>query len=319
MSSTLTWKNSGLGVKNGTTTLDFFTDFKSLVESHASDPEYLWQVASSDLTGTPYFVNLKRKDGSPGRILLLGHSSSWVENEAIFNGPESVNIVYITYFPAGNVDTPSNLNQTSGTVMGDDTGALYVNGSSINSIYGGSRQVFYFESEAGVVVVGQQPTSTTGYMIGAGDLVVDELDNAYPCSFGYQGSTIGTFGGATSPMAWRSTDALPNNLIPAIRANYNGDNRLFFHAYAPTGWGTSTGASDMLVDEAENKAWFAPVPLLGQTKGEGFALKYRQIAFGPASTVDFDTYEDGGIVRAAQLCANTSGSAGAPWVTNFKV
>lgn len=324
MSATLTWFNSGLGTKTGTAIGNLFTDLKNLIDSKNGDSNFSWTVASSSLAGTPYYICLKPKSGAAGRILLIAWSSAPAgNNSAILEATPTSNAVQICYFPAGNVDTPSNLTAASGTIMGDDTGVIKCcTGGAAATVYTTSVQPYYFDSAEAVVFGFQSPGSATNHVFGAGALLVDGSDNAYAAAFIFTAGQ--NFSSSTSPaLAWQTSDITAGSgSTSVIRTNYGSADRLYFQAWAPTGqWlNTPVGPNDILSDTANNKVWFVPYQLLGTTKGEGFVLKLRQIAHGPGTTAAFTAYSTTGpAVQARQLCAVTTGGLGHPWFTNFKL
>jgi hypothetical protein len=324
MSSTLTWASSGLGVKTGTTVATLFDDLNTLVVSKVADATFKWQVASVNSSATPFYLVLKRKDASAGRILLVNWTSTpAANNAAILDQTPTLSSLFGAWFPAGNTDTPLNLTAASGTILGVDTGVVKVwPGMAIATIYAASFQPFYFDSAEGCVFGFQNPAAASPYMCGAGDVIVDNSDAAYGCTFSYAGSAVTTFGSSSSLMNWSSSTILAGGSSVAVRTNYGAANRAYFHAFAPTGvWANQAiGPLDILTDTAISKAWFAPMPLLGQVKGEGMVLKLRQIAMGPATTGALATYNTTGpVVAAIQFNAFTSGGTGYPWMTNFKL
>lgn len=325
MSATLTWYNSGLGTKTGTTVAALINDIVSLVNSYSGNSNYSWQVASSSTAASPNYVVLKRKDGSAGRILLAVWTSAPAgNNAAILDGAPTANSLYGAWFPSGNVDTPSNLTASSGTILGNDTGCTKVWAAmATSSIYSTSYQVFYFDSAEAVFFGFQNPAAVSYYGAGAGDLVVDASDNAYGAVVGFGNGLLNSFGGnLTTIMGWVATKPAANSASACVRTNYGSSDRVYFMAYAPSaGWASSAVSStDVLTDTSNAKAWFVPVQLLGQTKGEGFALKFRQFGFGPGTTAAFTPYNTTGpVVAARQFNASTTGATGAPWFTNFKL
>lgn len=324
MSATLTWNFSGLGTKTGTAVAAYFTDLKALVDSKNGDSNFKWTVASSSLAGTPYYVVLKRKDGSAGRILFICWTSSPAgNNSAILEAAPSLNALNVAYFPAGNVDTPSNLTASSGTIMGDDTGVIKCCNTtgSLASDYSANVQIFYADSTEAFALCSQNPASSARPLLLAGDFLIDASDVAYAGAGVI--TSPGGFGSTTSSLAWTSSDVVAGNgTVPVIRTNYGSADRLYFAAWAPSaGWASSPiSSSDILSDTSNNKIWFVPFQLLGTTKGEGFVLKLRQIAMGPGTTSAFTSYSTTGpVVQARQLNANSGGGNGYPWMTNFKL
>ncbi len=327
MSATLTWKSSGLGVKTGTARDNWFDDLNTLVGSFGSDSTYRWQVASFSLAGNPRYLVLKRKDGSAGRILLIGYTSAPAgANTTLFDvaaGSILTTAPYIAWFPNGNVDTPSNLTASSGTILGSDTGAVKVGAAHVyTTSYAALFQHYYFESQEGIWFFNQNPAAVAAYAVAAGDLVVDSSDVAYGCTIAFSGNTLSNWGTSTSVIPFTITALSAGFSGPAVRTNHGASNRIYYHAYAPSGTWASVAVSstDILTDAPNNKAWFVPVELLSATKGEGFVLKHRQAAFGPGTVGPLSVYNTTGPVVAAINCsAATAGGVGYPWLTNFKI
>lgn len=324
MSATLTWASSGLGTKTGTAIADCFNDLDTLITSKSGDATFFWQVAAKNVAATPYWLNLKRKDGSAGRILLICYTSAPAGTPTVmFDVTPTNSSIYGAYFPAGNVDTPSNLTSAGGTVMGSDTGAVKVWAQLVlSSMYTTSYQPFYFDSSEGMVFGFQNPAAATCYWGAAGAIVVDASDNAYSAVMSAGSNSASTFG-ATSPTFPFSASTINAGAVTAcVRTNYGSSNRVYFQAWAPSGTWASVAVSstDILTDTGASKAWFAPVPLLGQTKGEGFVLKLRQMSFGPGTTGPFTPYNTTGpVVQSRQFNGATTGGNGYPWLTNFKL
>ncbi len=97
MSATLTWKYNGpSGALTGSTLATFMTDLKALVDSVSANPDYSWEVCSSSLVSTPFYVTLRRKDLSAGRVLVVGWGSAPAgNNAAILQTAPTANQVYI--------------------------------------------------------------------------------------------------------------------------------------------------------------------------------------------------------------------------------
>lgn len=324
MSATLTWASSGLGTKTGTTVAALIADIVSLVNSKSGDSSFYWQVASSNTASSPNYVVLKRKDGSAGRILLVVWTSAPAgNNAAILDGAPTTNALYGAWFPSGNVDTPSNLTASSGTIMGDDTNAVKVWASMPTAtIYAASVQPFYFDSAEAMYFAFQNPATATVYLAAAGSILVDGSDNAYGGVFSLAGNSA-LFGSSTSsPMAHLVSTVLANSASPCVRTNYGASNRVYFLAWLPSSnWANvAVSSTDILTITASNLAYFVPLQLLGQSKGEGFVIKLRQLALGPGTVGALTVYNTTGPVAAArQINAATLGGNGYGWLTNFKL
>jgi hypothetical protein len=333
MSATLTWFNSGLTTKTGTTRVALFTDLKSLIDSKSADANFNWQVASSELTATvgqdPNYLVLSRKDASAGRILLLMYSQTPAgTNPVLFGQAPQVDFLYGAYFPNSTASTPTvtNLSAASGDVMTTDTDAVRVwTALHIAAVYDTSFRAFYFDSAEAVVFGFQNPASTTCIMAGAGYLLIDASDAVYPAVFSLgsnPASAFGTTGAGALPWIPLSGQQLPGGTsAPSIRTNYGSVDRQYFQAWMPIQWGgLSVIADDILTDTSTSKAYFVPIQLLSGVKNEGFVLKFRQIAHGPGTTGPFTAYNTTGpVVAARQFNATTTGGNGYPWLTNFKL
>jgi hypothetical protein len=326
MSATLTWASSGNGTKTGTAVGNFYTDTKTLIDSKAGDSAFFWEVAASSLAGTPYYLWLRRKDGSNGRILIITWTSSPAgNNAAILDQAPTTNGIFIAWFPNGTAASPSNLTAASGSISGNDSNCVKVSPSTtIASGYGASVVPFYMDCEEGFVLFCQNPGSSGAVIfIGAGDLLVDASDVAYGCSFGNSGTVSSSWAGnGTAIFSYSSGVQNAGNATAIIRTNYGSANRNYYQAFLIPLWSTqAVGSGDILTDTANTKAWFVPVMLVASNvKGGGFQLKFRQMAIGPNSVGPYTIYNTTGPVVQARQCSNaTTGSTGVPWAVNFKL
>jgi len=325
MSITLTWRYSGVGTKTGTAIGNFFADLKTLMDSKAGDANFRWEVQASSTGANPYYLWIRRKDASNGRILIVAYTSPPAgNNPSMFQTAPASNNPYVVWFPNGSAASPSNLSASSGSVSGDDTGTTLAGSiSPISSTYSTNYVPFYFESEESIWFGWQNPASATVYHAAAGKLVVDGSDNAYDATWGGHAQSMHNFSVAGSvPFAWSGSGFTAGTAGFSCRVNDGGTLKLYFSAWSPsTNWANVTPSStDIMTDTTNSKAWFCPEILLGQTKGEGFKFKLRQLGHGPGSTGPAAVYNTSGPVEAArQFQINTSGSSSAPWFTNFKL
>lgn len=325
MSATLEWFYSGLGTKTGTTAAALFADIVSLAATLSANSDFLWEVKGSNTGSTPYYISFGRKDGSAGRVVLLMFTSSpAANNSAILDGTPTSNVLFVAWFPAGTGTTLSNLTASSGTIAGDDTGCVKVaTGPTLSIFYTTNFQPFYFECQEGIFF-GFSNLSAQNYGCGAGDLVVDAADTAYGCTIGWANNSAVQFGASSlTIMPWLVTaNAAGTGASAMLRTNYGSTNRVYYHAFIPSGsWAASAiSSTDILSNVSTQEFFFAPVPLLGVTKGEGQVLKLRQIAWGPGALGAFQPYyETGPEVMARQFNASTTGGAAYPWFLNQKI
>jgi hypothetical protein len=324
MSATLTWHKSGLGTKTGTANANLITDIKNLVLTKAGDADFKWEVADFS-TSTPMYVSLKRKDASDGRILFaIWSSAPAAVNVDILDQSPQTSVLFGAYFPNGNTDSAINLAAASGAILGDNTGCTKVaTGYFVSSMYTTNYQSWYFDSEEGMVWGFQDPGGTQTNFMMFGDLVIDDADNVYPCVVGGASGSLGSMGSSSPPLAWTSSppSAGAFSVAYAHVVYPSTVSKPFYQAFACTGaWGAQVGTPDVLNDSSNSKVYFEPIPLVGQTKGQGIKLKLRQLALGPGSTSAFNLYNGTGPVPMAYQCNGAvAGGVGFPYAVNFKL
>lgn len=330
MSATLTWREVGPHTSNaGASTIGFLTDIKTLMDSKSGDSNYKWQVASSSLVTTPIYLTLKRKDGSAGRILIIGWTTLPANNNTnILDGAPTATAVYMAWFPNGNVDTPSNLTAASGTVMGDDTDCVKAQCilTAITTAHAASNRAAYVESEAGVYVFTQSAAgASTVSGGGAGDLIVDDNDVAYGAVVGPGSGAWSTVTSNASPaLGWAAAPTTAGAGSGTIRTNYGLANRCMYTALQPTGSWTYQAygsVSDPIVNSIDSEVTFLPIQLIGNRPPQGITTKLRQVAFGPGATTGWQAVSTTGPTRVA-FASNPSyysSVAASPWFTQFKI
>ncbi len=326
MSATLTWASSGNCTKTGTANANFLDDLDTLITAQSGNAAFFWQKAGKQSVTSPLYLLLSRKDGSDGRIaIIIWSSSPAANNVAILGTTPTTSLPYIVWFPSGNANTLSNLASASGTICGNDTNVVpccAFQGTSTS--YAASFVTFYMDSAEGMVFGAANPAAAITYIMGAGKLAIDSSDVVYDCTFGSGGQSAATWGSSTAATFPWSTASLPpgTSNTAQIRVNYGSNGKLYFNAWLPSGvWANqAVGSTDILTDTSVTKVWFVPTQILGTTKGEGFALKFRQFGYGPGTTGPFTVYNTTGpVVAARQFCNATAGNNGSPWFTQFKL
>lgn len=330
MATTLTFA-LGIGpTPSAATEIGFFNDINTMITANASNSAFSWKVLSVETSTSPYYVVLGRKDNSIGRILFIDYTTNPTPNfnPSLFDTTTcSTDYCQVAYFPNGNVSTPSNLLSNSGTVMGNDTGVvkLTTNQSAITSMYTSTTApiLYYFDSYDFVSLgVGNAYYQQWAFI--GGKCLVDYTGTAYD---GCVGTVLGTSQN-TNLMQWYPSGTpspAGGSTYNIVRTNYGSNNRVYFSAFTQSAWlFQSNGTTgDILADNSNSKAWFAAYPLMGQTKGEGVALKLRQMAWGPSTNVAFQEYSvSGPTVAAINANNNASGSTTSYsnlWFTNFQV
>lgn len=326
MSSTLTWRRTS-AAKTGTAIANLIDDIVSAVNAVSSDADYKWQVASSNNASTPYYVVLKRKNGDPGRVLIVHWSSSPAgNNSAILDATPSNTQVHMAYFPAGNADSPSNLTASSGTILGDDTGCTKVIpfGPVLSTLYGTNIYPVVWDSEEAVHFTFQNSGNANAYWAAAGGIYVNASDDAV---FGVASSsaTINNFGASSTTQPAYSTSApsaggnASTTANVCMRAIVGGANVIYYFAYGMNGGWHQLTSNNPMLNSGLNRAWFEPILLLCRDPGIGKNLKLRQFALGVPVTGSFGEYNSSTLTPAAINANGNSGSTTSPWFCNFKV
>lgn len=326
MSSTLTWAKAGPQTKTGTAVGDCFTDLKSLIDSKSGDASFPWEVSASNLASTPYYVALKPKSGANGRILVVCWTSAPAgNNAAILDTAPTSNVVFVAWFPNGNVNTPSNLTAASGTIFGDDTDCVKVCPiSTIATMYAANFQWSWFANAEGCLFQTGVTTSGSAYYgAAAGKILVDGADNEYGgvASLSYASATT-----ITESTTYPTTLINAGSNTATVRTNYGGTpNRVGGCAWRPSVAGMLTqswgSVSDPTVNTTLNLLWLFAIPVLfyGSTK-LGPALKLRQMALGPPSTSSFTNISiTGPTVVALGTNPSTTSNAANLYLTQFKI
>lgn len=330
MSDLLTWRQAGPAPKTGTTNTAMFDDIATLINNEAANDDFLWEVASVNSAATPFYCVLKRKDASVGRILVVLWSSAPAGNNAAIciSGAPSNNSIYMTWFPNGNTDTPLNLTAASGTILGDDTDVLFLTHRlQTTTAYSGTKQIQCVANEEGLVFSFQADNDNDQGLMGAGNLVVDYADNAYPACFGHTAITISANWPLSIPYSF-STDITSANW-PLVRSHHPTPNSNSFIPFSPAGlWNIQlwNDTNDVLHNHAESKMWLLPTPLAPYVKGGPWDLKMRQMAIGPTHLLGGDTFNsyiyDSNALQPDAIQLNLSNKTvddSFCWFTNYKI
>lgn len=331
--SVLNWELSAVATKSGTGIAAYFTDLKSVLDGEAANASFLWEAASIQTSAGLQYLVVKRKDGSPGRLLLLNWTTGApaAPNPAIFTIAITANRLFAAWFPNGNVDTPSQLaTGNTGTIMGDDTGCTYAGVSGEGSSpYSAGFAAFAISSQE-IIIIGSRNSSAGSFNEVLGGLIfVDRDDNAangvlldsQVSSLGFLKSALTasasqqdsgltwtaspSFGGATSNSA--SINDVFGKRAVGLAAMFSG-------AYASN----NSSLENIHKDSSVSKVWFQPIPVLDFIKGRGWGYKLRQIAVGPPVTAPDDIITTVSLSPAA-IAPSANGLQQSCWLTNFKV
>lgn len=325
----ITWNLSDEANKTGITINDLFADFINAVTANAGHSHFKWEVASSNSTTHPLYVVLKRKDGTKGRILFLGAVTaiaSAAVNPVLFDTTSvSAGRMYIAYFPEATSNTPLNLTSNAGGIFDNDskcTKAAHV--GVVSASYTAAIRLWYADSDAGILMCLQSNSSAGTAVSGAGDLVVDFVDDVVvPTAIGSgNSSSFGNF----NQVATAATGYFDYS---SIKVASGGSDR-GIHVYLPdvgatnlsrafiqSGWASiATASNSPMFNTALSRALFIPI-ILVQCAAPEMELRYklRQIAFGPQHIGAFSVlYEVGtSTPKALSWCATNDF---APWLVN---
>lgn len=257
---------------------DSLLAINTIVAANSSGPNAIWEVANYAST-SPKSVLLKKKDGSPGRIIFFGQQGS-TPNGAAVSGTATASVLYIGYSATSTVNTPDASFLSAAPLAATD----YIPGTRCHCVAAGTWRFSYAEFEDGFYLLVGSFTFNGFGISGAGELIEDIEGNnvsATSCS-GSSGST-----------AWATTVSNSGSLIPAtIGASYstgteagliarvNGANRSAYRAMVLA----STSTLAKMHDTANNIPYFLPIHLVFNSSDVTYAAlgKMRQVAFGPA-------------------------------------
>lgn len=188
MSSLLTWSGiySGNEVAAGYDKNSSFEALLTTLSAAQLGSDYPWEICSSDLTGASYwYITLKRKSGTPGRILFInGLVYENINTEAATSAGQVISGVFsVGYFPGATSDTPVNLTNSSDPVFtGQITNSIAPFSATFNYLIPGA----YFSTVANedmVFVFADSASYKCQAGIMAGMIFVDQDDVAHPGSY----------------------------------------------------------------------------------------------------------------------------------------
>ena len=351
MASTLTWNTAVAGATSAAATaVQFFTDLNTLVTAQAGNSAFAWQVGTLNTSNTlanPTYITLVQKStiaasggiaANPGPVILICNYASAPSfyNTNTMDAVPATSQLQVSYFPSATTVTPAAgaLNVTGSTqaitTMGNDTNCVKMTNmvTGIATVYTVGYQLSYADS-ADCVYISMGPTASSwaaqyAFMAGLG--IVDYSGNVYGCCVHFNSSpTVNSTG---IIQLWVASGTATESAAASdrvLRTNYGAANRTYYDAFVVPGWAAQTAGvtADILQNNTNGYAYFAPIQLMGNAKGEGVVLKLRQIGFGPQTIVNYTNYyTTGPVVAASQLVACTGGTANAsviPWLTDFQL
>ena len=274
--------------------------------SLAAFGDFPWEVCSFEGTTAPWFVTLKRKNGTPGRIIFIGVSvaPNTTYNPQLGNLSWSPVSVRAAFFPLATSDIPANILATSGDVFTNPGGGSGLGpGTAMTT---GSNLLGCSACEDGIFLrYGTASNTTTAFIVG--DLLEDDAGNQEPISIAASAGDLA--GGMSSP-----------STSPTVTITGGFTLRSGSTVHFGAGWTAPTGLPAYLRDNGAKLSWFLPRSLCCYSLPLGQAMKYklRQIAHGPTPLAANEALTDtGAVLKAVSTAPNTN--PGLPWLTNFKV
>lgn len=309
MSATLTWSDyhgeSNLQSTFAATTQGAMQLLNQYLTALAAFADFPWQICSTELTTSPWYITLKRKSGAPGRIIIVGIVSSVgaTMNPQLTNDLAwTTGGIRIGWFPVATTDTPANIIAASGNVF---TGTTGYTGLSPNTVTNYSTNSFSCWGCEDGIFLRYGTASTNNSLWVVGDMMEDSL-----------GAATGIAFSASASMDATASASAPNANTVGGFANLAGTTCHFGAGWTPT----VASSISLLRDNAAKKIWLVPRAMYSfqLPLGDGFKYKLRQIAFGPTSLAGFERIAvDGDITKA--MSTFPTAAAGYPWLANYQV
>jgi hypothetical protein len=307
--STLTWStqhgDSALQSTFSTTSQGAIQLINAYLTTLQGFSDFPWEVCSFEGTTAPWFVTLKRKNATPGRIVFVGVTTApnTTYNPQFGTISWGVSGIRAAYFRDATSDTPANILATSGDVFTNPTNP---SGMSPNlTMSSGTSYLTGWGCDAGIALRYGPSTSPSGLFL-VGDFLEDNAGELGPSvSFMSSSASLETMNPSASPSVNNSGGF---SLV-------SGQNVFFGNGFVQ-----QVSLSSNLRDNATKRAWFLPRGVCSYQLPFGEMTKYkiRQVAFGPTPIAANETLVDtGAVLKAVSTAATTT--TGFPWLTNDKV
>lgn len=267
--------------------------------------DFPWQVCSFEGTTAPWFVTLKRKDGSPGRIIFVAVSSApgTTYNPQFGTYAWPAASIRAAYFRDATSDTPSNILATSGDVFTNPTNRSGM-GATLSMTVGATKLAAW-GCAAGIYLVAASGGGAVTAAVAVGDFLEDDVGTEYPASCLWLNGTMDNVPPSAAPAA--STSGI-HTILSEVAHHFGA------------GYTAPTALSSFQRDASGKRSWFYPRGLGSYTVQLGSAMKYklRQIAYGPTPLGSYEQeFNLGGTLNAISTHPGTQ--PGYAWLVNFKV
>lgn len=309
MSSTLTWSEyhgeSNVQSTFAATNQGAIQLMNQYFTALAVFADFPWQICSFEGTTSPWFVTLKRKNLSPGRIVIMAVTSApgSTYNPQLSGGLAWSGVgVRAAWFPSATSDTPANILATSGDVFTNPAGSTGLGPNT--SMVTGANLMSCWACEDGIFLRYGSTTGTNSMWV-IGNMIEDHLGAEDGISF-------------SSPT---SMEVLTPSTVPSYITNGGLKIVSGSSIHLGTGWVVTTSPMySGIRDNGLKKFWALPRSLYSYQLPNGLWFKYklRQIAYGPTPLAGFERIAiDGDITKA--LSTFPAATTGYPWLTNYQV
>ena len=304
MTTTIAWKALPVGPAlsaTGTNIVGLFNQLNNYFTSLAANADCHWEVCSFNVAASPYHLVLKRKNGTPGRILFMGVTAApgAVYNDAMRNYTWSIAGTRAAYFPEATSDVPANLLTNAGEVFTNPGNCTGMTASF--ATYTGTDTLKLFSSQEGIILRLGGPGSPPTLFWVIGELLERYDEIGINCA-----GTTATF---TSPLALAPT---VSTLGFSVRIGGG-------FAHVGEARSLSVGVQTLLRDLGTKQSWYFPI-ILGTAQAARIDLagyKLRQVTTGGVPLAgDEIIYTTGPVERAYAMSSTVSMFL---WLTNDKV
>jgi hypothetical protein len=320
--STLTWVAGAPSVTlPGSTNLANRATYDSYITASMSEPDSFWEIASKDTSTADHnYLLLRRKDGSPGRILfylkISGATMSTSQSIYIVPGDSSINLATpgapcMIYAPHSTSNTPS-FSSTTINIGGDETNAVW-SASTTGDITNGvinmlQSQDSIFLMKGPVVTAGGVKWHGVGH-------ILDDGENVYAAGIQSPNDIVAPL----IPFGSPNTNIVSN--IVCVRRDGVLERLGSVFATIQT---LTVGTSFWYNNNNSQYPMFLPLPPLiscvprGDSSNKAFRL--RQIAFGRSQAADMEKLVGSNGNTVAICCPGMSTPRthlSPAWATNF--
>lgn len=329
MAAQITWRfidPQTFTIDSSTWINDFLAGFNTLfTQGSPSPPDSVWEIAQY-VSSTPRSLLLRRRDGSPGRIIIMGNNGTNFNTDAAQVNTAGLCIAYSQSSTSNTVD--ANWNSAAPLSATD-----YIPGvlCAANTAVTEPWNLYAAESSAGIVIAGHRlnatniaaTPSTTAWHGFAGDLVVGLDETIYPC---IQGTPNGGATFVSTTLEYIASGIQATYTSPAIVVRAYGYDFPLTRSHF-----TVLSNQQLYWDYATNTMRFAPINLISSNFGavgnQSFFGKLRQICYGPTALAMTRVKSvETGEVAAWGICPHVGGAAAstvswldAIWVVNCEV